>query len=465
MKTETAAFSRDAAVFFLFRFHVCPFNGYVVLCSHMDRTYNVLMIAPTSFFRDYGCHVRILEEALILRKLGHEITIATYHNGEDLRGLNIQRTIPIPGRENWEVGSSRHKIGFDVLLSLKSLELALRHKYDVIHAHLHEGALIGWPLSLLRGIPLIFDFQGSLTGEMIDHHFLNPDGKFYRPLRWLEEFINSVPQAILTSSTHAANLLSRDFGCAEEKIVPIPDCVNADTFRPRTPADAPRIAELKGYWGIPLDRKVVVYLGVLADYQGTPHLLQAAARLIPRFPKLHFLIMGYPGVDIYRQMAANLGIADHVTFTGRVQYRYAPGHLMMGDIAVAPKLSATEGSGKILNYMAMGLPTVTFDTPVSHEYLSDWGYYASRGDVNSLAEQIAELVTNEERAQTVGKQLRMRAQELYSWNRAVHTILQVYEQAIAIKQKRFKGYGTSKRGFSLSRTNQKLGDSRPKNAV
>ena len=34
------------------------------------------MIAPTSFFADYGCHVRILEEARVLRKLGHEITIA-----------------------------------------------------------------------------------------------------------------------------------------------------------------------------------------------------------------------------------------------------------------------------------------------------------------------------------------------------------------------------------------------------
>ena len=27
------------------------------------RSYRVLMIAPTSFFADYGCHVRILEEA------------------------------------------------------------------------------------------------------------------------------------------------------------------------------------------------------------------------------------------------------------------------------------------------------------------------------------------------------------------------------------------------------------------
>ena len=44
------------------------------------------MVAPTSFFADYGCHVRILEEAQILQKLGHSVTIATYHNGGPVDG-------------------------------------------------------------------------------------------------------------------------------------------------------------------------------------------------------------------------------------------------------------------------------------------------------------------------------------------------------------------------------------------
>ena len=56
--------------------------------------YNILMIAPTSFFGDYGCHVRILEEARVLRKCGHRVTIVTYYKGRDLPGLNIVRTRP-----------------------------------------------------------------------------------------------------------------------------------------------------------------------------------------------------------------------------------------------------------------------------------------------------------------------------------------------------------------------------------
>ena len=42
---------------------------------------NVLMVAPTSFFSSYGCHVRIAEEADALRWLGHRVTVVTYHNG------------------------------------------------------------------------------------------------------------------------------------------------------------------------------------------------------------------------------------------------------------------------------------------------------------------------------------------------------------------------------------------------
>src|SRR5690554_3049132 len=63
--------------------------------------YRVLMIAPTSFFADYGCHVRILEETRILQKLGHHVTIATYRNGNPVPGIDIRRTWPIPWRTHY----------------------------------------------------------------------------------------------------------------------------------------------------------------------------------------------------------------------------------------------------------------------------------------------------------------------------------------------------------------------------
>jgi len=388
--------------------------------------YQVLMIAPTSFFLDYGCHVRIAEEAWILEKLGNKVTIVTYYKGNDLDGVAIERTRPIPWRHDYEVGCSRHKLAFDVLLSIKSLEVALRNKPDVIHAHLHEGALIGYVLGKLRGVPVVFDFQGSMTGEMTDHHFLNPDGAFYGPLHWLESVIDHLPQAIITSSQHAADVLRNQFHCHSANIHIVPDCVNTDTFRPDILTEEGRL-NLKARLGIPPQRKVVAYLGLLAEYQGTPLLIQAAAQLVKARPDVHFLIMGFPSEEGYRAYAHSLGLAGHITFSGKIPYQLAPHHLALGDVGVSTKISATEGSGKLLNYMALALPTVAFDTPVSREYLGDWGVYAERGNPAALAEALDAILSDEERAAALGAGLRQRAVERYSWEQAGRQIMGIYD--------------------------------------
>jgi glycosyltransferase involved in cell wall biosynthesis len=365
------------------------------------------MIAPTSFFADYGCHVRILEEARVLQKLGHAVMIVTYNSGSDVDGLEIERTMPIPWWRNAVVGSSPHKVAYDVLLSVKALRVAQRFRPHVVHGHLHEGALLGWPLSLLRRVPLVFDFQGSLTSEMVDHGFLQRDGLLFGPVRRLEEFIDHLPGAIITSSRHAANLCATEYGCRSDRLHPVPDAVNADVFRPDLLSAGERMARRQAL-GIPPERDVVVYLGLLALYQGTDLLVRAAAQVLAVRPDVHFLIMGYPGRHRYQHLAEQLGIADHITLTGRIPYAEAPEALALGDVAVAPKLSATEGSGKLLNYMAMALPTVAFDTPVSREYLAADGVYAPRGDVDGLARGVLELLENAQCAAVRGQKLRTR---------------------------------------------------------
>ena len=94
---------------------------------------------------------------------------------------------------------------------------------------------------------------------------------------------------------------------------------------------------------------------------------------------------------IYQAMADKLGIADWVTFTGKIEYRDAPFYLSLGDIGVAPKISSTEGSGKLLNYMALAQPVVAYDTAVHREYLADLGVYAPVGDVAAFAQAIDDL--------------------------------------------------------------------------
>lgn len=389
--------------------------------------YSILMIAPTSFFADYGSHVRILEEARILQRMGNRITLCTYHSGQNVDDLTIERTAGIPWRKGYEIGSSWHKIAFDALLSVKCATVLRRLRPDVIHAFLHEGALIGYPLSLRGKVPLVFDFQGSLTGEMIDHKFLQPDGLSHRLLYRLEELIVHLPQALIANSHHAAELLVRQFGCDRRKIHIVPDCVDSDRFRPGVIDGEERLA-LRAKLGIPPGRKMVVYLGLLAEYQGIDLLLQAAVHLLEARSDVHFLIMGFPNVEPYQKMAGRLGLAEHVTFTGRIPYENAPSYLALGDVAVAPKISATEGSGKLLNYMAMGLPVVAFDTPVSREYLGEQGVCVPLGDALTLAETLGALLDDPVRSMALGQQLRERASHYYLWPEAGEKILQVYQE-------------------------------------
>jgi len=421
--------------------------------------YTILLIAPTSFFANYGSHVRILEEARILQRLGNRITLCTYHSGQDVDDLAIERTAGIPWRKGYEVGSSWHKIAFDALLSVKCAAVIRRLRPDVIHAFLHEGALIGYPLSLLGsvlssvlsavegpskgsvlssvlssveglskgGVPLVFDFQGSLTSEMIDHKFLQPDSLSHRLLYRLEELIARLPRALIANSHHAAELLVSQFGCDRQKIHIVPDCVDSDRFRPGVIDREERLV-LRAGLGIPPGCKVVVYLGLLAEYQGIDLLLQAAVHLLEARSDVYFLIMGFPNVEHYQKTAGRLGLAEHVAFTGRIPYEKAPYYLALGDVAVAPKISATEGSGKLLNYMAMGLPVVAFDTPVNREYLGEQGVYVPLGDTLALAEALEALLDDSSRSMALGQQLRERATHYYLWPKAGEKILQVYRE-------------------------------------
>jgi glycosyltransferase involved in cell wall biosynthesis len=302
---------------------------------------------------------------------------------------------------------------------------ALRRRPDVIHGHMHEGALIGLIVGRLLGIPLLFDFQGSLTGEMMDHNFLRQDSVFYRPLLSLEKTIDRHSPAILTSSHNAKRMLVNQFECSPDKIYPVADCVDAGAFFPPDQGEQATLAARRAMLGIPPDRKLVVYLGLLADYQGTDALLQAAAHLLQQRDDVHFLIMGFPAVVQYQQMAHQLGVAGHTAFTGKIPYQEARDYLALGDVAVAPKLSATEGSGKILNYMAMGLPTVAFDTPVSREYLGDEGIYATPGDAVALAQALLNALDDASGAHR-GRKLRRTALESFSWEHAAQTILRAY---------------------------------------
>ena len=389
----------------------------------------MLSLAPTSFFGDYGCHVRILEEAQALKAHGHDVTILTYFKGNDVPGFRIIRTTPTPWHADYEVGSSRHKFAFDALLSMRLLRVLARNRFDLIHAHLHEGALIGSVLSKPWGIPVCFDYQGSLTDEMTQHGFMRAGNPAAQKLwRWVENLANRLPDAIFTSTTRAADTLRAELGTSKP-IYPLVDAVNTDTFRPDV-LTPPERAQLRASWGIGASEEVVVFLGLLARHQGIEFIIDSAVRLKAQRKPIRWLVMGYPGVEHWRSIAAARGVGQEIVFTGRVAYSDAPRMLALGDIAVAPKLSLTEGSGKVLNYMAMGLPTVAFETPGQVEYLGNLGLYAPTGNSEQLAARIVELVEQPARCQAIGAWLRARAEQAFSWRKTGELLAGYYQQVL-----------------------------------
>lgn len=386
----------------------------------------ILMIAPTPFFAHRGCHVRIYEEARSLQALGHHVTIVTYHIGQDLEGLDIRRIPPLLfWYRKLEAGPSWWKFLLDALLLLKALWISHREAFDIIHAHLHEGALIGWLCSRarLKKIPLLFDYQGSLTGEILAHHFVRQHMRLYRLFHLLERAADLVADLVMCSSTQSALELQDRYGLDGVTFTVISDGVNAEAFH-----SCYDVASLRQELALPQNRKVVVFLGVLSEYQGVDLLLEAAKKMAANSELAHFLIMGYPNVAQYRRKAAQMGLSGHVTFTGRIPYEDAPRYLNLGDVAVAPKISKTESNAKLYNYMACGLPTVAFQSQVNQEVLGGLGAYASFGDSTDLAEKLMSLLKDSARVQRLGAELRRKAIEEHSWQDRAKEIEHCYRK-------------------------------------
>lgn len=382
------------------------------------------MIAPTPYFADRGCHVRIYEEARALTKLGHEVCIVTYHLGRDMPGVRVVRTPNIPWYSKLEAGPSWHKPYLDILLLWKCLTEIPSFRPHLVHAHLHEGALIGAVLKVFLRIPLLFDYQGSLSGESLNHGFFRESSLLVKMFKRLERFIDHRADLTITSSARGRQELIHDWGIAEKKVVSLIDGVDTEVFFPYPRSEARR--EL----GIPDDVKLVVYLGLFNSYQGVDLLLEVIALIRDKTPRIRFLLMGFPDQE-YLRKAEEMGIADVITFTGRVSYDRAPFFLSAGDLAVSPKLALTEANGKLFNYMACGLPTVVFDNQINREILGDEGVYVEHGNADSLADVLVSTLENDALMDSLSKRVRERAISVHSWDSRSERLVSAYRTLFA----------------------------------
>jgi glycosyltransferase involved in cell wall biosynthesis len=388
--------------------------------GHSLKSFRILVVAPTPFFADRGCHVRILGEVKALGQLGHHTKICTYHLGKDIDGVSTVRTLTIPWYRKLSAGPSVHKFYIDLLLLWKTLRTCWSFRPNVIHAHLHEGIVIGKLASLLYRVPMVADLQGSLTEEILDHKFIPSWSWLVALVRTIEKVVNRMPHHLIASSTRTAQLVIERFGIRKEAVAAIGDGVDLQIFYPREPDPA-----LRGSLGISPQEKVVVFIGVLSRYQGIDLLLEQIPRITAAAPDTKFLIIGFPE-EGYREKAKALGVDSVAIFTGKIPYAEAPPYLALGTVAVSPKVSTTEANLKLFNYMAMGLPTVVFDNPVNREILQDLGVYAENGNSMAFADAVIGILKDPRKAKDLGEACYKKAYTEYSWESVGQKLLHLY---------------------------------------
>jgi glycosyltransferase involved in cell wall biosynthesis len=387
----------------------------------------ILVVAPTPFFSDRGTHIRILEEALALEKLGHKITIATYHIGKNIdkrvdTKIDVRRIRRLLfWYKKLEAGPDWQKIILDIMLIRKTFFLARTQKPDIIHGHLHEGALIGWIVQKLlfwRKIKLVADFHGSLTGEMVSHGYLKRGLKSIFSV--IENIINKMGDAAITSSWECTENIKKSRH--DGKVETVLDGINLDSFSIKKTKE-----EIRRDWEIPENKFIIGYSGAFIANKGIQFLFSALSLVLKERNDAYFLVGGFPAEHAQKLIREN-NLEKSTRLIVPLDYFKMPEFLMTFDVAVDPKGTDTgQASGKMLNYMAAGLPIVCFDKSNNKKYLGEGGSYAEKENAEDLAQKILELMNNSQMREEKGRINRENSLK-FSWSIPAGRISEIYNK-------------------------------------
>lgn len=196
------------------------------------------------------------------------------------------------------------------------------------------GRLCAW----LAGVPVIASAIHS-TGW--------PD-----TINWLNRRLTSVTDRFIgVAAPHGKHLVEIE-GFPSEKVTVIPNGIDTDRFVPNAEARARIRAELN----LPEAAPVCGIVAALRPEKDHALFLQAAARVVQRCPRSHFLIVGDgPERKVIETLRSELNLEDCVTLTG--SRSDIPDLLAAMDcFALTSKMEASPVS--ILEAMSTGLPVV-----------------------------------------------------------------------------------------------------------
>jgi glycosyltransferase involved in cell wall biosynthesis len=114
--------------------------------------------------------------------------------------------------------------------------------------------------------------------------------------------------------------------------------------------------------GIPVEAKVILYMGSFFYFSGLPEVIRSFAKEANHDDYLLLIGAGEQAKEL-KDLVNDLGIQHQVLFTGLVSFSDLPGYLSIADVAINPLkpslVSNTALPNKVLQYMASGLPVVS----------------------------------------------------------------------------------------------------------
>ena len=234
---------------------------------------------------------------------------------------------------------------------------------------------------------------------------------------WLDLEVERIPKGIFKCLIRQATTVlglsyylceqARSYGCRD--VVYAPCFVDVNRFQINEEARE----KIRDSWGVGKDDVVIGYAGVLTEQEGIAVLLRAFKNLHTKHKRSRLAVMGMviptgQWVDV-TQLTKDLHLEDTVIIVPPVTHSEVPNILSACDILCAPKLDTAVNRAsipiKVIEYLSMGLPTVT--TPVGElpRIVSDRvnGFMAKPGDSEDLEAVLEKIIVSSERSWEIGR--------------------------------------------------------------
>jgi glycosyltransferase involved in cell wall biosynthesis len=372
---------------------------------------------------------RVWQEAITLQRAGYAVSVicpigkGCRRRREVIDGIHVYRH-PLPFEGSGALGYALEYASALFWQALLAWRIFLTRGFDAIHACN--------PPDTIFLVGLMFRPFGRRF--LFDHHDISPElyeakfGKrdlFYRMLVWLERMtFRAADVSIATNQSYRKIALERG-RMDPERVFVVRSGPDLARVRPRPP-----VPELKRG-----RRYLVGYVGVMGRQEGIDMLLRAVDYIVheARRRDVHFaLVGGGTELEAMKAYARELGVADYVTFTGRVPDEEMLAALSTADVCVNPdvanEMNDKSTMNKIMEYMALGKPIVQFDLTEGRYSAQEASLYAARNDEMDFAEKILELLDDPERRRRMGEYGRRRIEHSLAWTHEAPKLLQAYDR-------------------------------------